>query len=212
MASRYNTSWVSYNSADKPKTPGTAGRLALTGAASGRSYNLVPLLDSTLAGTGVGWYDDTPIKEQDWPTHPNYRPGIEWTNDLTEAVSHHRAKTYDIEKRYEQDWNRATAWGKVAGTTSKYLTMFVADEVNLIPIGGQLVKAGSVLNNVRKAMMTGAKWGAAYGGAEAVLTNPARKVRGQEKLSGWELAGQASAAVLFGGVTLGAIAGISAGV
>jgi|DEB0MinimDraft_6_1074348.scaffolds.fasta_scaffold01161_2 hypothetical protein len=212
MASRYNTSWVSYNSADKPKTPGTAGRLALTGAASGRSYNLVPLLNSTLAGTGVGWYDDTPISEQDWPTHPNYRPGIEWTNDLTEAISHHRAKTYDIEKRYEQDWNRATTLGKIAGTTSKYLTMFVADEVNLIPIGGQLVKAGSVLNNVRKAVITGAKWGAAYGGAEALLTNPARKVRGQDTLSGWELAGQASAAVLFGGAALGTISGIAAGV
>ncbi len=212
MAARYKTSWVSYNSADKPKEQAGAGRLSLTGIASGRSYNLVPLLDSTLAGQGVGWYDETPIAEQDWPTHKNYRPGIEWTNDLTEATSFHRAKTYDIEKRYEQDWNRASAFGKVAGTTSKYLSMFLLDEVNLIPIGGQLVKAGSVLNNVRKAMWTGAKWGAAYGGAEAVLTNPARTARGQEKLSGWELAGQASAAVLFGGATLGAISGISAGV
>jgi hypothetical protein len=211
MATRYKTSWISANPADRPKPVAGWGQTSWAGAKVGRSYNLVPLAIAT--GREYGWLgDDQVIDESKWPSHKNYRPGLKWSNDLTESKSYEMAKTHDMERQYEDLWKRSGGWGKTLGSASKWGTMLIADEVNLIPIGGQIYKAASVGTKIYQAAKTGAKWGAAYGVSEALLTNPARRARGQTELTYKELAVQATMASVAGAGLLAVLTGGAAGI
>ncbi len=199
MARRYNTIWKQDNPLNKPQTRPDTSNFLGNAWDFGRKETFTGLAKS--AGSNLGlWGNQKPITEEEWnESHPLYRPGLEWSNDMDVSKAYAMARNYDIETGYEEMYARASGGQQLLGTTVKWGTMLLADETNLIPFAGGVAKGASLATKLWKGFKFGAVTGGAFGAAEVALSYPAYDERGQESLTMPEAVGTIALATLLGG-------------
>jgi len=199
MARRYNTIWKQDNPLNKPQTRPDTSKFLGNAWDFGRKETFVGLAKS--AGSNFGlWGNQEKIAEEDWnASHPLYRPGLEWSNDMDVSKAYEMTRNYDIERGYEEMYARANGGQQLLGTTVKWGTMLLVDETNLIPFAGAAAKGANLATKLWKGFKFGAVTGGAFGAAEVGLSVPAYDERGQEQLSFKEGVATIALATLLGG-------------
>jgi hypothetical protein len=145
MVQRYEIGWAPQSKQSLPKPP--AGIFENIGAAvkSGRSEAIVNL--------GIDAYNnyqaessENTIPEEEWTSGNIYwREGIDWTPDLTVEKAKIMSQVYDSDQQYKDLQDRTGMLGDAIRGTTWFSTMMIADEINLIPVVGQIVKGANII-------------------------------------------------------------------
>lgn len=161
MVQRYTIGWApqSKQSLPKPEAGGLTGIFENVGAAvkSGLNERFVAL--------GIDAYNnyqaeksELTIPEEEWSSSNIYwRDGIDWTPNLTIEKAKIMSEIYDSDQQYKDLQDRTGMLGDAIRGTTWFTTMMVADEINLIPIVGQLAKGAQLIKAGTKLAKFGNK-------------------------------------------------------